>query len=102
MGALVCTKGDVHWGKDCNTCEDWRMIVWKEGSTHHEGDHHFLTQAGHIYGGHCQPPSCTCQAGDNYHDCASWTDIRGNNVQFFSYVTDTNYIYYTKKLSVFS
>ena len=76
-GALVCTFRGVTWEMNCKPCNEWRMIVWIDGS------HDFLekekrrifgnfnwtlsTKAGKYYGG-LNP----CKPGNNYPLCGDW------------------------------
>lgn len=70
--ALVCTKNSVSWHANCNSCETWRLLVWKSGGYEfYDNDqyHGYLvsTVPGRYYGGR-QP----CAHGDNHQFCGKW------------------------------
>lgn len=79
--ALVCTKGTVTWGLNCNSCSDWRLLVWENGGfelDRFDLDYRYMddpsTIANKYYGGH-NP----CATGDNYQLCGDWmSELSGN------------------------
>jgi len=63
--SLVCTKGGVSAGNDCNKCDTWRLMVWKDGGRDQaHGGKTYSTKAGHSYGGHSP-----CKVGWNLPNC---------------------------------
>ena len=72
--SLICTKGDVYYGSNCNKCDTWRLMVWKDGgSDMSQGGETYATKAGHSYGGHSP-----CMPGWNLPDCnKNWASLEG-------------------------
>ena len=72
-GALICTKGSVSSGNNCNNCDTWRLIVWKDGSPmpFHCADYTdpVSTVAGYYY--RALDP---CECGDNYGQGHRWDE----------------------------
>ena len=77
-GSLVCTLNSVWWNENCNTCDNWRLVVWKDGAHEWPAGHsgyygiQISTMAGRYYGGH-QP----CKEKDNFPLCGEWTTHPG-------------------------
>jgi len=73
-GSLVCTLNSLEWRKNCNNCETWRLVVWKEGAHEETAGYsayngiHFSTIAGKYYGGY-DP----CMVGDHFPLCGEWS-----------------------------
>ena len=69
-GALICTKGSKGAGDNCDACDTWRLVVWKDGSKDPKCDSYtYTTYAGYYYGGH-EP--CVC--GDNLRQGNLWDE----------------------------
>lgn len=54
-GSLYCLKGTTPTGSDCNSCDTYRIVVWKDGAgetMNDSGSYPFNTVAGTVYGGH--------------------------------------------------
>ncbi len=68
-GSLYCTTG-VGAGNDCDTCNTYNQVVWKNGAVAACGTPNNL-QAGKVYGGHSP---CLCQ--NNLLNCGDW-DMQG-------------------------
>lgn len=72
-GALVCTINSRSWGNNCDKCDKWRLVVWKNGAHEREAGHSiyngitFSTKAGYFYAAH-DP----CANGDNFPLCGIW------------------------------
>ena len=70
--ALVCTKANTSWERNCNSCSTWRLLVWENGGWERglscKGYNDPSTLAGYYYGGHSP-----CKCGDNYPTCGRWT-----------------------------
>ena len=70
-GRLYCTKG-IGTGNDCNTCNDYNMIVWVNAAKPlYCMNFNYSTVAGKVYAGH---NPCAC--GDNLINCGVW-DMMG-------------------------
>lgn len=79
-GSLVCTKDDTRWENNCDTCNTWRLIVWKDGGIEYTkgtswynarakaSKFHFTTKAGKYYAGH---DPCVGRT-DNFPLCGNW------------------------------
>ena len=77
-GAVVCTKYGMSWWYNCNGCEKWRLVAWKDGADEFDGTRGYSTKAGKYYGGHL----LTCGRGsDNLPLCGVWN--AGTNVNIF-------------------
>ena len=65
-GSLVCSKGNTGVGANCNSCDTWRVVVWKDGSPDpHYDSKTYSTFAGYYYGGH-DPCSTEDTLGQGY------------------------------------
>ena len=63
--------------KNCNSCDDWRLVVWEDGSSEYGQEYGpYTTKAGKYYGGHSP-----CELGDNYPLCGVWENIIGKNMK---------------------
>ena len=69
-GSIVCTRNGVRWNSNCNSCDTWRLIVFKSGSDEY-GTGSMSTAAGSYYGGHSP-----CTGGDNFPLCGYWPNSR--------------------------
>lgn len=59
-GSLYCLKDGTGTGSNCNNCDSYRILVWKNGggeTKHDAGSYPFTTTAGRIYGSH--NPRCS-------------------------------------------
>ena len=65
-GSIVCTKNHVSWDSHCDSCDTWRLVVFKSGSDEY-GTGTMSTRAGVYYGGHSP-----CTSGSNFQFCAVW------------------------------
>ena len=65
-GSIVCTKNGIGWGNNCDSCDTWRLLVFKKGSDEH-GTGSKSTHTGSYYGGHSP-----CGTGDNLPLCGNW------------------------------
>ena len=74
--SLVCTKGSVAKGDNCNKCDTWRLLVWKDGGTDMSPDGQtYKTKAGRSYGGHSP-----CKGGWNLPECdTKWGNQIGHS-----------------------
>ena len=77
-GSVVCTLNSLHWSSNCNKCDTWRLVVWKDGA-HERGPGYggyngiqISTKAGRYYGGH-DP----CMTGNNFPFCGEWSTHPG-------------------------
>ena len=83
-GALICTLNSVTWKNNCNTCDTWRMVVWKNGAHEYAADQnynydgiHLSTTAGKYYGGH---ENCHLGHLDNFPLCGEWGQPSGKYI----------------------
>jgi len=69
--AIVCTKGRVNHGSNCNKCDTWRLYVAQDGGCDMSpppGNNCPKNKAGNYYCGHVP-----CSPGDNYpHGSGAW------------------------------
>ena len=77
-GALICTLNAVTWGDNCNDCNTWRLVVWKNGAHEYDaGSHEYdgievSTKAGEYYGGHDR-----CSHLGPFPLCGQWGQVSG-------------------------
>ena len=68
--SLVCTINGRGWTNNCDTCSQWRLVVWEDGGFEYDSYGKFSsmsTVAGKYYAAH-DP----CDMDDNYPLCGSW------------------------------
>jgi hypothetical protein len=63
-GYLICTTAGVVEGQDCNACDTYRVVVYKNNPHSFSCGNPTTMQAGKVYGGH---NPCAC--GDNHINC---------------------------------
>ena len=54
-GSLYCLKDGTITNSNCNDCDTYRIVVWKDGggeTKHDSGSYPFQTKAGNVYSGH--------------------------------------------------
>merc|ERR1719323_1213106 len=65
-GVLYCLKRGVATNSNCNRCNTYRILVWKNGGgeeKHCAGRYGYNTKAGYIYPAHVKPCACRSHRG---------------------------------------
>jgi len=66
-GVMYCLKKGTSSGSNCNQCNTYRIIVWKDGGgeeKHCSGRYSYNTKAGYVYPAHVSP--CRCDAPSRF------------------------------------
>ena len=73
-GSLVCTRNNLNWKDNCKDKNNWRLVVWADGSSEIEHKYGlFSTLRNWYYGGHSP-----CNENANYLCGGEWNST--NNI----------------------
>jgi len=80
-GELYCLRRGTGTGSNCNNCNTYRIVVWKNGGGEHKhcpsGNRPYNTRAGYVYPAHVNP--CACGVNTLGGACASFPMVKRND-----------------------